>query len=110
GLSSVRLGDVWTLLNPWKAIFSLAETCCRRLRADAVPGFARPYPEFLAAWPAFLLLVTFRWLELVWGGRNDPAALATAPAAYSALTVLAMALFGRREWLAHGENVTLLFR
>src|SRR5262249_6984423 len=106
---SVLLGDVWKLVNPWNAVFSLAETCCRRLRADAVLGFARPYPEFLAAWPAFLLLVTFAWMELVWGGRNDPAALATALAAYSALTFFGMALFGRREWLGQGEMFTLVF-
>src|SRR5262249_48037150 len=109
GLSSVRLGDVWTLLNPWKAIFSLAETCCRRLRADAVGGFAGPVPDFWGAWPAFRLLVTSAWMELVWGGRNDPAALATALAAYSALTFFGMALFGRREWLAQGEMFTLVF-
>src|SRR5262249_40085747 len=62
---SVLLGDVWRLVNPWNAIFALAEICCRRVRADAVLGFARRYPESLAAWPAFLLLVVFAWMELV---------------------------------------------
>jgi hypothetical protein len=50
---SVLLGDVWTLVNPWNAVFALGEVCCRRVHADAVLGFARPYPEPLAAWPAF---------------------------------------------------------
>src|SRR5262249_17109937 len=69
---SVLLGDVWRLANPWNAVFALAELCCRRVRADVVLGFTRPYPESLAAWPAFLLLVAFAWMELVWSGRNDP--------------------------------------
>jgi hypothetical protein len=106
---SVLLGDVWRLANPWNAVFALAELCCRRVRADVVLGFTRPYPESLAAWPAFLLLVGFAWMELVWSGRNDPAALAVALAAYSALTFFGMALFGRQKWLAQGEMFTLVF-
>jgi hypothetical protein len=106
---SVLLGDVWRLINPWNAVFALAEVCCRRVRADAVLGFARRYPESLAAWPAFLLLVAFAWMELVWSGRNDPAALAVALVAYSALTFFGMALFGRQKWLAQGEIFTLVF-
>ena len=106
---SVLLGDVWKLVNPWNAIFAFAELCCRRVRADAVLGFARRYPQRLAAWPTFLLLVAFAWMELVWSGRNDPAALAVALAAYSALTFFGMALFGRQTWLAQGEMFTLVF-
>jgi hypothetical protein len=106
---SVLLGNVWTLINPWNAIFAFAEACCRRVRADAVVSFARPYPQPLAAWPAFLLLVSFAWMELVWSGRNDPAALAVALVAYSALTFFGMALFGRQKWLAQGEMFTLVF-
>src|SRR5262249_13929576 len=44
-----------------------------------------------------------------WSGRNDPAALAVALAAYSALTFFGMALFGRQTWLARGEMFTLVF-
>lgn len=106
---SVLLGDVWKLVNPWNAVFALAELCCRRVRADTVLGFARRYPQWLAAWPAFLLLIVFAWMELVWSGRNDPAALAVALAAYSALTFFGMALFGRQTWLAQGEMFTLVF-
>jgi hypothetical protein len=106
---SVLLGDVWKLVNPWNAVFALAELCCRRVRADTVLGFARRYPQWLAAWPAVLLLVVFAWMELVWSGRNDPAALAVALAAYSALTFFGMALFGRQTWLAQGEMFTLVF-
>lgn len=106
---SVLLGDVWRLLNPWSAVFSLAEAFYRRLRAGTVPGIARPYPEALAAWPAFVLLAAFAWMELVWGGKNEPAELAAAIAVYSALTFLAMGWFGREKWLANGEVFTLVF-
>jgi hypothetical protein len=106
---SVLLGDVWKLVNPWNAVFAFAELCCRRVRAEAVLGFARRYPQSLAAWPAVLLLVVFAWMELVWSGRNEPAALAVALAAYSVLTFFGMALFGRQKWLAQGEVFTLVF-
>jgi hypothetical protein len=106
---SVLLGDIWKLLNPWNAIFALAEVCCRRVRADVRLAFRRRYPEPLAAWPAVLLLVAFAWMELVWSGRNDPAALAVALVAYSVLTFFGMALFGREKWLEQGEVFTLVF-
>jgi hypothetical protein len=106
---SVLLGDVWKLVNPWNAIFSFAEACCRRWHVAAMVGFRQPYPQWLAAWPAFLLLISFAWMELVWSGKNDPAALVSALAAYSALTFFGMTLFGREKWLSHGEVFTCVF-
>ena len=106
---SVLLGDVWRLVNPWNAIVSFVESCCRGCHVGAKLDFPRPYPRWLAAWPAFLLLVAFAWMELVWSGKNHPAELALALAAYSALTFLGMALFGREKWLANGEVFTCVF-
>ena len=106
---SVLLGDVWRLVNPWNAIVSFAQACRRRRRAGAALGLAKPYPQWLAAWPAFVLLVSFAWMELVWSGKNHPAALALVLAAYSALTFVGMALFGSEKWLAHGEVFTCVF-
>jgi hypothetical protein len=106
---SLLIGDVWILINPWNAAFSFAERCWGRLYGDTEIRIARYYPAWLGVWPAFLLFVAFAWMELVWSGRNVPAALAVALLVYSALTFAGMAAFGREAWLARGEVFTLVF-
>jgi hypothetical protein len=109
GFLCLFLGNVWALLNPWDTIFAAAERCCRRIRSGAVLRAGRPYPEWLGAWPAVALFLSFAWMELVWSGKNVPAALAAALLIYSALTWLGMFAFGRETWLRHGELFTLVF-
>ena len=46
----------------------------------------RVAPTWLGVWPAFVLLIIFAWMELVWSGRNIPADLATALIVYSVMT------------------------
>ena len=111
GLSflSLAAGNVWALINPWSAAFAFAESLYRRMRAGAVLGLGRRYPEWLDVWPAVLLFVLFAWMELVWSGKNVPADLAMALLIYSGLTWLGMFVFGRKAWLAHAEPFTLVF-
>jgi hypothetical protein len=106
--ASMLIGDFWALINPWSAAFALAERCLGRSRSEGATARAR-YPEWLGAWPAFLLLVVFAWMELVWSGKAVPAQLACALVVYSAITWLGMAVFGREIWLRHGEVFTLVF-
>ena len=63
----------------------------------------------LGAWPAVVLFLAFVWMELVWEHSDSPAYLAAAMLAYSALTWLGMLLFGRTQWLSHGEVFALVF-
>jgi len=106
---SLLLGEVWALINPWDTVFTFAESSYRRIRAGAVLGSGRRYPEWLGVWPAFLLFVLFSWMELVWSGKNVPAELAAALLVYSGLTWLGMFVFGREAWLGRGEVFTLVF-
>ena len=106
---SLLLGDVWALLNPWNTVFAFAESSYRRMHAGGVLGLRRGYPDWLGAWPAFVLFVLFAWMELVWSGKNVPAELAAALLVYSGLTWLGMFVFGRETWLGHGEVFTLVF-
>src|SRR5262249_28320844 len=106
---SMLMGDVWALINPWSAAFGFAESLRRRQRGGGEPGFGLTYPEWLGVWPAVLLFVAFAWLELVWGGKSVPAELAAVLIAYSGLTWLGMAAFGRPVWLQRGEVFTLVF-
>jgi hypothetical protein len=103
------IGNVWELLNPWSTVFASAERLYRRVRPGAVLGLARPYPEKLGGWPAFLLFVVFAWMELIWSGKSVPADLAAALLIYSVLTWLGMFIFGRDAWLRHGEFLTCVF-
>jgi len=102
--ASALLGDIYRLVNPWDSLFRWAERCVRRLRK----GFAL-YPEALGVWPAFALLLGFAWMELVWGGRDEPASLAVAALVYSAVTWSGMLVFGREAWREHGEVFAVVF-
>ena len=97
---SALVGDLWRLANPWSALYDWAGGDRRT---------ARPYPARLGHWPAVALFWAFAWLELISGVGEDPYALAWLITAYSALTWLGMARFGRDAWLAHGEAFTVAF-
>jgi hypothetical protein len=103
------VGNMWEPINPWNTAFAAAESLYRRFRPGATLGLAKPYPEKLDVWPAFLLFGLFAWMELIWSGKSVPADLAAALLLYSALTWLGMFIFGREAWLRHGEFLTLVF-
>lgn len=97
---SALLGDFWALVNPLDTVYRWLAGA-RRARLA--------WPDWLGVWPAALLFFVFVNLELNWEGSEHPASLASAMLAYSALTWLAMYLFGRRTWLAHGEVFAVVF-
>jgi hypothetical protein len=91
------LGDLWTVLNPWKALY---------------PGSFSPrrsLPAAVGVWPATALLLGFGWIEIVWEGNAVPANIAWLALAYSALTWAGMFVFGRKAWLASGEAFSVYF-
>jgi hypothetical protein len=105
---SACIGNVWQVLNPWDTLFRVVQTAHSRLGAGKLSPH-RVYPAWLGAWPAFVFFVTFGWMELVWGGRNVPSDLAAALIVYSAMTWMAMLVFGREAWLEKGEVFNLVF-
>ena len=98
------VGNIWPAFNPWSASFTLAERAYPRLQ----DGF-RAYPGWLGKWPAVFLFGMFAWLELVHEGAANPRTLANFVLAYSVVTWMGMAVFGRRAWLADGEAFTSAF-
>jgi hypothetical protein len=96
------LGNLWTLFNPWTALYDLA-TLGRR------PAPRLRLPESFGVWPAALVYLLFALFELASGVANRPALLATAAIAYSIVTLAGMALFGRDRWLRSCEGFTVLF-
>ena len=99
----VLLGNVWSVLSPWKAAADGAEWLTRR----EAPPFE--YPERLGRWPATLLLLSFATLELTYPNPSDPHALALAIAIYSAITWTGAAMFGSEAWFRNGDGFSVYF-
>ena len=111
GLAYVQafLGDVWSLINPWRTVFDAAGWLFRRLGGGGDLSWRRPYPRALGVWPTCILLLVFCWTELVYPNAAAPAHIAWLAIAYSILTWAGMLVFGRDAWLQHGEVFSLVF-
>jgi len=106
-LFSAFVGNVWTMLNPWAAVFGLAEKLAARGGWRLSP--ALPYPSWLGAWPACAFFWLFAWFELVADRRDVPRNIALVIAVYSFITWAGFVLFGRRAWLKNGEVFSIAF-
>nr|NIN64723.1 hypothetical protein [Anaerolineae bacterium] len=106
---SALVGNLWALINPWKVLFEWAEDLYRRIGPGGELSRHLPYPEAMGVWPGFLLFLVFSWMELVFHGSAIPANIAVAALGYSVITWTGMLLFGREQWLRHGEAFSLAF-
>ncbi len=106
---SALVGDLWSLVNPWKSISIWLEALIRRRDPAAARSRGIVLPEALGAWPAVVLFLVFAWAELVWPSRGNPSSIAALIVVYSAITWLGMYLFGREEWLRRGEAFTAIY-
>jgi hypothetical protein len=111
---SILLGDVFRALNPWRAM-ARAVGAVFRLIAGQPHEAPLHYPERLGRWPAVVGIVAFVWLELVYGTSGfqavglEPTTVAIATVAYTAYTLIAMALFGVEAWLERGEAFSVYY-
>lgn len=103
---TVLFGNVWRLLDPWRATADLVAFGGRLV---GVEPRRRAYPEEIGVWPAVALLFAFVTLELIYEDPADPRVLAIAIAIYSAGTWLGMACFGREAWTRNGDGFALYF-
>jgi len=106
---SAAAGDLWAVLNPWKALYLWAEAIARKIRPAARFGLNWNLPAGLGVWPATALLVAFGWIEIVWQGNAVPANIAWLALGYSLLSWAGMFLFGREAWLRSGEVFAVYF-
>lgn len=102
------LGDLWSFLNPWRALHRIACLLPGLARWRERPPFA--YPVWLDAWPAVAAYFAFAWFELIYPAPFDPTILALACGGYALVTLAAMLLFGAEAWLAGGEAFSVFFR
>jgi hypothetical protein len=104
---SAFVGNVWSVVNPWAAVF---DWCDRLLSKLGAPRRAKvAWPRRVGVWPAIALFIVFAWLELIWEGRSIPWNLAWLAIGFSALTWTGMFIFGRSTWLAHADPFALAF-
>ncbi|TMC11018.1 MAG: hypothetical protein E6J41_07105 [Chloroflexi bacterium] len=96
------VGNLWTLLNPWTAIYDLVTRGRRPLPPLRLP-------EAIGVWPAAVLYLLFVLFELASGVASRPALLAVLAIVYTAGTLAGMLLFGRDRWLGSCEAFTVLF-
>ena len=104
-LISSIVGNLYALLNPFSAIFDIANRVVGgRLRR------MRSYPERLGLWPAVAGYFLFAFFELASGQSAHPRSVATAAVLYTVYTLAMMTVFGRDTWLGKGEFFSILFR
>jgi hypothetical protein len=106
-LLTVLLGDVWRVLNPWRAVADAVAWAAGRLGG----GWRAPleYPEPVGRWPAAVLLFSFVALELAYTDPSSPRKVAIAACVYSWLTWTGAAAFGRERWFANGDGFSAYF-
>jgi hypothetical protein len=105
---SVLFGDVFKAFNPWRAIGrAVGGVAGTAARGDLPAPLA--YPERLGHWPAAAGIFAFAVMELVASDGDRPESLAIAALVYSALTFVAMALYGVETWIARGEAFSVYF-
>jgi hypothetical protein len=106
--ASVLFGDIFRAFNPWRAIGRAVGWAAGRVARSGLPA-PLAYPERLGHWPAAAGVFAFAVLELVRSGGDQPDTVAIATLVYSALTFIAMALYGVEAWSTRGEAYGVYF-
>ena len=105
---SVLLGDIFKAFNPWRAIGRAVAGVARLVRRAPLPA-PLPYPERLGRWPAAAGIFGFAFMELAATDGDMPRNVAIAVLVYSAVTFVAMALYGIDAWIERGEAFSVYF-
>ena len=106
--ASILLGDVFKAFNPWRAIGRTVGWIAGKAARDGLPA-PLTYPERLGHWPAAAGIFAFAVIELVASNGDRPENLAIATLVYTALTFVAMALYGVETWISRGEAFSVYF-
>ena len=105
-LVSALLGPAWAWIDPFTTIYDLIAAIMRPTGLH-LPGRA-PWRRHTQAWPAVIFLAFFVWLELS-SGFDDGRTLGVVLAAYTLITLVGMAWYGKHRWRTHGEVFSVWF-
>ena len=110
GFFVALLGNLWELVNPWKVLFTWIEALYHRFWPEQECTLGYDYPQNWGIWPAVILFFAFSWAENAFGeGATGPSSLAQMIVVYSIITLAGMFIFGKRQWLRHGEPFSVVF-
>jgi hypothetical protein len=105
---SVLLGDVFRAFNPWRAIGRAVAWVAQTAARGPIPA-PLEYPRWLGRWPATIGILAFATMELVVSNGSKPENVAIACLVYSALTFVAMSLYGVEAWIDRGEAFSVYY-
>ncbi len=103
---SVLFGDIFRAFNPWRAIARAVAGVAKIANRGTLPE-PLAYPERLGHWPAAAGIFAFAFMELAATNGDMPQNIAIAALVYSALTWIAMALYGIDRWIERGESFSV---
>ena len=106
-LVSAFIGPAWTWLDPFASLYRAAVAIVRRVGLTG--GEPATYPERLGRWPAVIGFAVFVWMELALPATRSGRTLGLVLLAYTVLTLVAMAQFGRETWRRNGEVFSVWF-
>jgi len=106
---SVVLGDVWRVVDPWRAVARAGAWLARVARGGRPLRAPLTYPERLGRWPAVVTIAAFAWLELAYVDRDVPSTLAALALAYALIQLVGMGLFGIERWRSRADGFAVLF-
>jgi polyferredoxin len=109
GLFTALIGNLWPLVSPWSVLFDWGGGLARRMGSRETLEIGASYTWALGIWPAVGLYLVFVWFENVFSASYVPRAIAFFALGYSAITLYAMAYFGKETWLRHGEAFSVFF-
>jgi hypothetical protein len=105
---SLLFGDVFRAFNPWRALGRFVAWVAQTAARGPLPAPLK-YPERLGHWPAAAGILAFATIELVASQGDKPENVAIAALTYSAITFVAMALYGVEAWCSKGEAYGVYF-
>ncbi len=106
---SALVGNLWAVMNPWKALFDGAEALYRLFRPGRSLSLNVAYPPSWGIWPAVILFICFSWVQDAFPHNSLPDRVAVMAIVYTAITLTGMAVFGKHRWLRHGEAFSVVF-
>jgi hypothetical protein len=109
GFFVALFGNLWALVNPWKVLFSWAETLYQIFWPEQELNLGYQYPEEWGIWPAVVLFFVFAWVETSFIESANPRTLAWLIIIYSLITLGGIFIFGKHQWLRHGEIFSVVF-
>lgn len=104
------VGNLWALLNPWKAIFEWMEGLYGAMTRGKRLGLGKRYPYEIGVTPAIVMFFAFAWVENVYVHAGAPTHLGIMAVFYTVASLGGMFVFGKHTWLHYGDAFAVLYR